>query len=217
MLFSLSCKQKTSIQDKVKTSIVDTMPNQTKKNVLKDTNEIKKYFKIYDANLFLLQDVNFDGIKDAMTIVIDTILNEDNIVTSVAIFEGNKNQTFNQPKFFYSDDDNQTFSVNKKGVIAISYQAMRNDVTLKIRYDAKYNNYMVIGKDILYYQSGDCDYNKYSMNYLTGKAIHEESCWDVTIQNQKVNTDTINFKPTLYSFEDIPNFDDFLYETPFYN
>lgn len=165
-------------------------------------NGSTRQYVVYNdrENPLIFQDVNFDGVKDMVCILTDTLFSEYDASTYLAIFEGTTEGTFGKPLMSFNDI-NLRFSISKKGVITLTHQEMRSHIDLKIRYERKYVNYMVIGKDIVNYGSG-ADNSNCSFNYLTGKAIMEESFWNEKIDDVDNLKTTKQFVPKLVPFTD---------------
>lgn len=140
-------------------------------------------------------DLNKDGISDYVVLVASGKNNKDYSNAKeirLAIYEGKNNgsyelksQTGNLTSaFLYANSDKRINIVNEN-VITLKHQSMRHDYELKIRYENKYKNYMLIGSEYNNYGSGGQSGENISLNYLTGKRVS-------TITNGKKTTSNLD-------------------------
>lgn len=64
-----------------------------------------------------------------------------------------------------------------KNVLSFHNQMMRNELEVKFRYEPKYQDVMVIGKEALFYGSGEYGPSRASINYLSGVKIYTATKW----------------------------------------
>jgi hypothetical protein len=75
-----------------------------------------------------------------------------------------------------SYDDSKKLSL-KKNVIQYNHQSMRHQIDVKYRYEPKYGDFMLIGKEYHDYGSASDGPRQVSINYLTGVKHIDESYW----------------------------------------
>lgn len=144
-------------------------------------------------------DLNEDGISDYV-ILLASGKNNGNYSNSknvrLAIFEGQKDgsfklksQTGNLTSSFLHVNPNKRVTIANKNVISLEHQSMRHDYKLKIRYQTKYKNYMLIGSEYnnygnaIHYGAGNI-----SSNFITAKRIS-------TIKGKKITQLSKELKP----------------------
>lgn len=75
-----------------------------------------------------------------------------------------------------SYDDTRKLSL-KENVIQYNHQSMRHQIDVKYRYEPKYGDFMLIGKEYHDYGSASDGPRQVSINYLTGIKHIDESYW----------------------------------------
>jgi len=161
-----------------------------------------------------IADFNSDGILDYIVLLakgheIEDYSDIEDV--KLLILEGQENgsfipksQTGNLTSTFIYYLSNEILGVLENEVIVLRHQSMRHDFELKIRYEKKYKEYMLIGSEYNNYASGaGTGAGNVSINFLTGKKI---STIDGKIT--KINIDK-NLKPiSMINFESAYDFID---------
>lgn len=135
-------------------------------------------------------DLNNDGIIDFVAIVAKPDKDEKNYEDSedvrIIIFHGTSKDKYIKKAmsgnmtaaFIYNNLSNPQIEVNNK-VIILEHQSMRHHYELKIRYEKKQDNYMLIGSELNNYGNAVHDgAGNISSNFLSKKRIIDISEYD---------------------------------------